>query len=185
MQRVQVLTSSLRRKKYSIPGLSCVLIKITSFKTPFELNSAQWRWVDLLPEAGWWHIWHGEHLSTHCPGWALRVCSSCPAAEIRCKPLRCQMLLFVAHETERISWPDLLLLKSTDHESHRVGHFRSPSHPWSHSSTHTNRMDYSYRNEWTVNQWEPFARGKCYFGPVLWGVWSEANNLILYIYLWR
>lgn len=47
-----MLTSSLRRKKYSIPGLSCVLIKITSFKTPFELNSDQRRQVDFMPEAG-------------------------------------------------------------------------------------------------------------------------------------
>lgn len=112
MQRVQVPTSSLRRKKYSIPGLSCVLIKITSFKTPFELNNDQWRWADFMPEAGrlmacltWCSPYHPLVL-LGSPG----VHSSCPAGggytaatEIQCKPLMCQMLLFVADKTEEIS----------------------------------------------------------------------------------
>lgn len=147
MQRVQVPTSSLRRKKYSIPGLSCVLIKITSFKTPFELSSDQCRrWISR--RAGGCHglTWCSPH--THWSDWALQVCTA-HVLHICCRNSAQTLDLsngaFFWQTNQRVLAPDLFLLKSIGCEPHRAGHFRNPSHSSSHSSTLM--QDYSCRSE--------------------------------------
>lgn len=109
MQRVQVPTSSLRRKKYSIPGLSCVLIKITSFKTPFEWNSDQCRRVDFM--AGRLMPWSDVVLTSHPLVWlgSPGVHSSCPAhllQKFSTNPWFVKWCFFLAEKPESIStWP--------------------------------------------------------------------------------
>lgn len=93
-------------------------------------------------QAGWWHVWRGVHHTTHWSYWALQVCTAHVLLEVATQlPQKfsanpwCVKCCFLWQTKQRRLAPDLFLLKSTDYESHRLGHFRNPSHPSSHSST--------------------------------------------------
>lgn len=100
--------------------------------------------------AGWWRVWRGAHLTTPCSDWALQGCPAHVQLEVAAHLLQkfsanpwCVKCCFLWQTKQKGLAPDLFLLKSTDYESHRVGHFSNPSHPSSHSSTLT-------QTEWII-----------------------------------